>query len=295
MAKTIHLKTLFFYHIVSQRGPITIFFFSLRYSPSCFHSVLYIRIIYWDTASVFLWPKTKTVKAMLSSMFPVKTFWLRCLAFPFQQVLGMIKLFLWGAGKTNKQTNKLQTHPSQFYPFGKLGPWEPQYGFRAGGTEEGDAFLRRRWQRTKECLPVVETGEALGRGGLLPVLDSTRVGGRAAPSLQPTHHKTNWLVNPCAHEKCLLKPSLRWFRYCEGQVNRQWGISREECCWQPRGRGHEWENEEEPSANLVPVHIARGCLHNQRKVGRRGASRFFVQRLFNKWTASWWKSGFNES
>lgn len=78
------------------------------------------------------------------------------------------------------------------------------------GTEEGGAFLRGQRQRTKECLPVVEAGEALGSGaGLLPVLDSTRGGGRAVPSLQPTRHKANRLVNPCAREKCLLKPRFR--------------------------------------------------------------------------------------
>ena len=212
----------------------------------------------------------------------------------------MIKLFLWGAGKNKTNKNKKnkktpQTHPSQFYPFGKLGPWEPQYGFRAGGTEEGGAFLRGRRQRTKECLPVVETGEALSRGGLLPVLDSTRVGGRAAPSLQPTHHKTNWLVNPCAHEKCLLKPSLRWFRYCEGQVNRQWGISREKCCWQPRGRGHEWENKEEPSANLVPVHIAKDACTTKGRWGGGALLDSLCKDSSTSGQPGWWKSGFNES
>ena len=77
----------------------------------------------------------------------------------------MIKPFLRRAGKKKKKKKILQTHPSEFFPFGKLGQWEPQCGFSAGGTEEGGALLRGPRQRTKEHLPVAETAEALGRGG----------------------------------------------------------------------------------------------------------------------------------
>ena len=62
------------------------------------------------------------------------------------------------------------------------------------------------------------------------------------------------------------------------------GVSAEKGATDGRERGHEWENEEQPSANLVAVHISRGCLNNQRN-GGWDASRFFVQRLFNKWMA----------
>lgn len=136
MTKTAHLKTLFFNHVVSRRGPISIFF-SLRYSPSSFHPVLYIRIIYWDTASVFLWPRTKTVKAVLSSTFPVS-----------QDFLTEVSWLSFSAGVRNDQALSLrgwlkkkkksipQTQPSQFYPSRKLGPWGPQYGFSAGGQRK---------------------------------------------------------------------------------------------------------------------------------------------------------------
>ena len=141
-------------------------------------------------ASVFLRPRTKTIKAMLSSMFPVSQDFLTEVSWlSFSAGVRLLRR----AGKKKKKKKNASDSSFQFYPFGKLGPWEPQCGFSAGGTEEGGAFLRGPRQRTKEHLPVGRNCRSTRTWrDLLPVLDSTRgSGGRPPPRGHPATRPTD--------------------------------------------------------------------------------------------------------
>lgn len=99
------------------------------------------------------------------------------------------------------------------------------------GTEEGGAFLRGQ----RRVSPSGRSWSTRQWSGPAPSLNHAPGSGRAVPPYsQP--YKASRLVNPCAREKCLLKPRFRWFRHCEGQVQQTVrGSAKRQCCWHPGG------------------------------------------------------------
>ena len=202
----------------------------------------------------------------------------------------MIKLFLWGAGKNKTNKNKKKQKKPSDSSFPVLSIWKA----RTMGTS---IWIQGWGDRGRRCILEGATAEDKGVSPSGRNWRSTQQRGPAPSSRQhPSRRQGGPLLAANPPQDQLTSESLcSWKMSSEAKpqvIQILWRPSQQTMGDQQRKvlltakRQRPWVGEQGGAfCQSGPSPYSQGCLHNQRKVGRRGASRFFVQRLFNKWTA----------